>query len=59
MKDYHGTWHGTAFRDGRGRSQHGHRAANPPPNQLGPLRRRLRQTSSTTQLGTAPLSEAR
>ena len=34
-----------------------HSAANPPPNQLAPLR--LRQTSSTTQLGTAPLSDAR
>ena len=31
----------------------------PPPNQLAPLRSRLRQASSATQLGTAPVFDAR
>ena len=57
MKDYHGTWHFAALRGGLRPPRN--QVAEPPPNQLAPLRSRLRQASSTTQLGTAPLSDAK
>jgi hypothetical protein len=61
MKDYHGTLCHAGFLHQAARlpsaAAPNHPAANPPPNQLAPLR--LRQASSTTQLGTAPPSDAR